>query len=265
MIEFDLRQAFREARTPPQGAALVEIPTNILYHQDDPATAAARRDGLRAATSCGRRPTRPRSSAPLELLRGAERPLIAAGDGIFWSDAAAELRELAELRRACRSTAAGRRRAPSPRTTRWPCAGRGRSRSPAAPTWCSPSASSSGAASISAQRRPGTSRRTYIQIDPTPARIGWQVPAERRPRRRPEARAAPADRRGAASAAWTSPRRVGRGCEEVAQARANYERMLDEREQRHAAPASHPSRPPGARALPRHRPRRDASSSTPSP
>src|SRR3990172_8435864 len=36
-IEFDLRLAFREALTYPQGVALVEIPTNILYHQDDPA------------------------------------------------------------------------------------------------------------------------------------------------------------------------------------------------------------------------------------
>src|SRR5262245_15673551 len=30
-IEVDLRQAFRDATSPPQGVALVEIPTNILY------------------------------------------------------------------------------------------------------------------------------------------------------------------------------------------------------------------------------------------
>src|ERR1700741_1489119 len=30
-IEIDLRQAFREAMSPPQGVALVEIPTNVLY------------------------------------------------------------------------------------------------------------------------------------------------------------------------------------------------------------------------------------------
>ncbi|MGH7789722.1 MAG: thiamine pyrophosphate-binding protein, partial [Candidatus Binatia bacterium] len=36
-IEFDLRQAFRAAHSAPQGAALVEIPTNILYHQADAA------------------------------------------------------------------------------------------------------------------------------------------------------------------------------------------------------------------------------------
>src|ERR1700740_1622733 len=31
MIEVNLRQAFRDATSPPQGVALVEIPTNILY------------------------------------------------------------------------------------------------------------------------------------------------------------------------------------------------------------------------------------------
>src|SRR6516164_8907039 len=34
-IEFDLRSAFREAISPPQGVALVEIPQNILYRSDD--------------------------------------------------------------------------------------------------------------------------------------------------------------------------------------------------------------------------------------
>src|SRR6266478_7478162 len=34
-IEVDLRQAFREALSSPQGPALVEIPTNLLYHGDD--------------------------------------------------------------------------------------------------------------------------------------------------------------------------------------------------------------------------------------
>ena len=34
-IQFDLRSAFREAISPPQGVALFEIPQNILYHGDD--------------------------------------------------------------------------------------------------------------------------------------------------------------------------------------------------------------------------------------
>src|SRR6266481_8382812 len=34
-IEFDMRLAFREALTPPQGVALVEVPQNILYTSGD--------------------------------------------------------------------------------------------------------------------------------------------------------------------------------------------------------------------------------------
>ncbi|MGH7896452.1 MAG: thiamine pyrophosphate-binding protein [Candidatus Binatia bacterium] len=95
-IEVDLRQAFREATTPPQGVSLLEIPTNILYHSGD--IAEQRRgarvyspDDLRAAADPAK------IERVLELLAAAERPLIAAGDGIFWSGAAAELRELVEL------------------------------------------------------------------------------------------------------------------------------------------------------------------------
>jgi acetolactate synthase I/II/III large subunit len=95
-IEVDLRQAFREATTAPQGVSLVEIPTNILYDSRDP---SEQRRGakvyppgeLRAAADPAK------VERILELLQSAERPLIAAGDGIFWSDAAAELREFVEL------------------------------------------------------------------------------------------------------------------------------------------------------------------------
>src|SRR6202158_269573 len=34
-IQFDLRSAFREAISPPQGVALFEIPQNILYQHDE--------------------------------------------------------------------------------------------------------------------------------------------------------------------------------------------------------------------------------------
>src|SRR6516164_10826999 len=37
-IMVDLRQAFREAMSPPQGVALVEIPTNVLYNQGEEQT-----------------------------------------------------------------------------------------------------------------------------------------------------------------------------------------------------------------------------------
>src|SRR6516162_6067260 len=37
-IVVDLRQAFREAMSPPQGVALIEFPTNVLYNQGDEQT-----------------------------------------------------------------------------------------------------------------------------------------------------------------------------------------------------------------------------------
>ena len=109
MIEFDLRQAFRAARDAPQGAALVEIPTNILYHQDDPPR--QRRGAVVYAPEALRAQADPAAvERALEMLAAAERPLIAAGDGVFWSDAGAELRALAERLRIpvyCRRAAQG--------------------------------------------------------------------------------------------------------------------------------------------------------------
>jgi acetolactate synthase-1/2/3 large subunit len=95
-IEVDLRQAFREATNSPQGVSLVEIPTNILYRRGDP---AAQRHGARVYGADDLRAAGdPRSiERAVEILRAAERPLIVAGDGIFWSGAAPELREFAEL------------------------------------------------------------------------------------------------------------------------------------------------------------------------
>ena len=71
-----------------------------------------------------------------------------------------------------RSTAAGPGRARWPRTIRWPCGARGKSRSPAGPTWSSASDSASGAARTSANRRPGPTDATHVQIDSDPRRVG---------------------------------------------------------------------------------------------
>src|SRR6266481_9914024 len=83
-IEVDLRQAFRDATSPPQGVALVEIPTNILY------LGGLESDQRRGAKVYA--PGELRSGADphgieqaIEILLAAKRPLIAAGDGIFWS------------------------------------------------------------------------------------------------------------------------------------------------------------------------------------
>ena len=90
-IEFDLRSAFREAVSPPQGPALIEIPLNILYHRDEEnRQRKGARGFVRDDVRCAGNPAR--IDRTLEMLHAAERPLIAGGDGLFWSNAAPELK-----------------------------------------------------------------------------------------------------------------------------------------------------------------------------
>lgn len=94
-ITVDLRQAFREAISAPQGVTLVEIPTNILYHQD---LESKQRGGAQVhEVDAIRGAGDPRQiERAIELLAAAERPLVACGNGIFWSGASAELVEFVE-------------------------------------------------------------------------------------------------------------------------------------------------------------------------
>ncbi len=237
-IEFDLRQAFREARIGPQGAALIEIPTNILYHQGDPAE--QRRGAAVYDPAALRAQADPASVArAIEVLAAAERPLIAAGDGVFWSAAGAELRAFAE---ATGIPVYARRAAQGALPEDHPLAVRGAWKKPftgradvvlavgfkfwsgehfgAPPTW-NPNA-------------------TYIQIDAAPERIGWQVPAQV-----PlvgDAKLVLDQLRAAAVARGLAPR-PSAWLDEVAEARANFTRDLDAREQRHrGARPIHPDR-----------------------
>ena len=95
-IQFDLRSAFREAISPPQGVALFEVPQNLLYHHDED---GRQRRGARGFTlddvRCEGDPAR--IDRAVEVLHAAERPLIAGGDGLFWSQAGAEMKEFVEL------------------------------------------------------------------------------------------------------------------------------------------------------------------------
>ena len=72
-IQFDLRSAFREAISPPQGVALFEIPQNILYHGDEDAKQrkGARRFTIEDVRSQGE-PSH--VDKALELLQGAQTP-----------------------------------------------------------------------------------------------------------------------------------------------------------------------------------------------
>lgn len=175
-IEVDLRQAFRAAMSPPQGVALYEIPSNILYHSDDqsrqrPGAKVYAPEELRAQGD-------PRKiERAVELLLGAERPLIAGGDGIFWSDAAAELNELAELTHTpvyCRRAGQGAMDEANALAIRG--------------AWKKPFTGTAdlilavGFRFWSGEKfgQPPTwsDKATYIQVDTDPQRVGWHVPAE---------------------------------------------------------------------------------------
>ncbi len=175
-ISFDMRQAFRQAMLPPQGVSVIEIPTNILYRQEEetkqvPGAKVYDADELRSQGD-------PRSIERVaDLLARSERPLLVGGDGVFWSGAASELAELAELTQTPVYT---RRAAHGALSEEHPLAIQGAWKKPFTgradlviaigfrfwsgekfgqpPTW--------------------TDQATYVQIDATPARIGWQVPAE---------------------------------------------------------------------------------------
>jgi len=175
-IEIDLRQAFREAASPPQGVALIEIPTNILY-LSGPETSQRRGAKVYAPGELRSEADPDSIKQAIEILFTAKRPLIAAGDGIFWSGAAAELREFVELTKMpvyTRRTGQGAVAENDPLSIRgpWKKPFTGRAdvilaigfrfwsgeKFGEAPTW--------------------NESACYIQADATSARIGLHVPAE---------------------------------------------------------------------------------------
>jgi acetolactate synthase-1/2/3 large subunit len=94
-IARDVRAAFRAAQAWPVGPTVVELPTNVLYQQGAPAR--QRRGAQVFDPEAMRAMADPAAiERAVDLLCAAERPLVAAGDGVFWADAAEELRALAE-------------------------------------------------------------------------------------------------------------------------------------------------------------------------
>jgi len=93
-IAFDLDRAFAEAISPPQGPAVVEIPTDILFQGGDP---GRQREVQGGSTDSLHAPADPALiERLLELLLAAQRPLLVAGDGVFWSQSGAELAEVVD-------------------------------------------------------------------------------------------------------------------------------------------------------------------------
>lgn len=175
-IAADVREAFRQASMPPQGVSVVELPTNVLYRSDDEGKQrggahAIDPDSLRAQGD-------PRQvERAVELLARAQRPLLVGGDGIFWSGAADELRELAEL---TNTPVYARRAGQGAVPEDHPLAVRG--------AWKKPFTGRADVVVAIGFRfwsgehfgEPPTwsEDATYVQIDPTPERIGRHVRAD---------------------------------------------------------------------------------------
>jgi len=175
-ITFDLRSAFREAISPPQGVALFEIPQNILYHGDED---SKQRKGARGFTIEDVRSQGEPSHVDkaLAILHAAQRPLIAGGDGLFWSQAGPEIKEFVELTGIPVYT---RRAGQGAVSEENPLAIRG--------SWKKPFTGRADAVMAIGfrfwsgekfgQPPTWTDKAKYIQIDPVPTRIGWQVDAD---------------------------------------------------------------------------------------
>jgi len=237
-IEVDLREAFRDATSPPHGVALVEIPTNILYQVG--LESDQRRGAKVYAPGELRSGADPHSvEQAIEILLAAKCPLVAAGDGIFWSGAAAELRAFVELTKIpvyTRRAGQGAVAEDHPLAIRgaWKKSFTGRAdavlaigfrfwsgeKFGQAPTW--------------------NENARYIQADATPTRIGLHVPAE-------VALVGDAKLvlRQLCDAARTNDWRPRQSnwLQEVADMRTNFDRIIAEQEHKHHdATPIHPAR-----------------------
>ena len=240
-IEIDLRQAFREATSAPQGVSLLEIPTNILYHQDDE---AKQRKGAKVYGPDELRfQGDPRQiERAVELIFQAKKPLIAGGDGIFWSGAEAELKELAELT----STPVYCRRAGQGAVDEdHALAIRG--------AWKKPF---TGEADVvlaigfkfwSGEKfgQPPTwsDKATYIQVDATAQRVGWHVPAEVGIVGDPKLVLRQMIDTAKAMQLDFSAKRESPWLQNMVEVRENYNKLISDREQQHhGATPIHPDR-----------------------
>jgi acetolactate synthase-1/2/3 large subunit len=240
-IGIDLRLAFREAMGPPPGPTVVEIPTNVLYQQDDVARqhAGARIYPPEALRSAGDPLAVERA---LEALARAERPLIVAGDGIFWSDAAPELRAFAaHMQIPVYTRRAGQGAVPEDD----PLAVRG--------AWKKPFTARADvilalgfkfwSGEHFGQPPAWSADATYIQVDPVPGRVGWHVAADVPVVGDPKLVLAQLLERARAHGVDGTRRRGGPWLAEVAQVRERFTRALHEQEAGvHAALPIHPAR-----------------------
>ena len=102
MIGYTLQKAFRDAMTYPCGPVGVEIPTNLLGGISN--MTPGDENSLRGYLPQGRcAPPTPAAGDPqmveksVRMLMEAKKPIVIGGDGVYWSEASAELQEFVEL------------------------------------------------------------------------------------------------------------------------------------------------------------------------
>ena len=98
MAAYYVQKAFRDAMTYPMGPVAIELPVNVLGQ------IAGDENNLRGCPPSGivAAPSQPAGDPQVvekavRMLIKAKKPIIVAGDGVFWSKASTELRELVEL------------------------------------------------------------------------------------------------------------------------------------------------------------------------
>lgn len=90
-IPFYVRRAYAEASAGRKGPVHLNIPVDIFTHSAGPVTASAVVPSAAPADPDSRA-----AAQALALLRKAERPVVIAGSGAWWSDAGRELQEFIE-------------------------------------------------------------------------------------------------------------------------------------------------------------------------
>ncbi len=96
VLAYWTKRAFRDAMTYPQGPVAIEVPADIMAQRTLPSAQVGFIDNSYPE------PQPPQANPEtiekaVRLLLEAERPVIAGGEAIFWSNASEELREFVEL------------------------------------------------------------------------------------------------------------------------------------------------------------------------
>ena len=98
-ISFWMQKAFRDALAYPPGPVLVELPSDVLGRLEAPSK-AAQTGYLPKGANARPAPTQAPSAEiekAVRMLLQAEKPIVVAGNGVYWAEASEELKELVEL------------------------------------------------------------------------------------------------------------------------------------------------------------------------